>query len=124
MGAVPFAKGTLQCTVAAAQDGRLERPCDHRRHAISAANPAAEAHGKCEYQRRSRDSASVTRRRERALQRESAKRPAVNAANSRLVFPSNGSGLRVNGVKVSHDEIGTSNGVIHAIDTVMMRGCR
>ena len=37
-----------------------------------------------------------------------------------LVLSSNDSGFRVNGAKVSRQEIEASNGVIHAIDKVMM----
>jgi uncharacterized surface protein with fasciclin (FAS1) repeats len=39
---------------------------------------------------------------------------------SALVLASNDSGFTVNGAKVSRQEIEASNGVIHAIDTVMM----
>ena len=37
-----------------------------------------------------------------------------------LKIAANGSGITVNGARVSRDEIEASNGVIHPIDTVMM----
>jgi uncharacterized surface protein with fasciclin (FAS1) repeats len=49
---------------------------------------------------------------------KSSKTPSLQGQS--LTIAASGSGITVNGARVSRDEIEASNGVIHPIDTVMM----